>query len=413
MRNNKQIVFIVSYSAVMLYKMSKIFRKKGYETVLIRMFKPISSDMEFYKDGYDKIIDFNILYFKPSLKNFFLTLSLLIKNLFSFLFALSQTLRLKPYVILGRANPNIMTAFFRIIFLKTPFIYFPYDIHAHWASNYEEAKIRGISFFEIKAERFCFEHSEGVMHKGAPEELNYINGRILGDNIKLPKFIINFYPYCAEEFIVPINKNKLSKKDKEIHLVFVASAGKQSKENYVYRLKECKYFLEQKIHIHLYLSSNTVCDEEYEKKLFFEEYKNYPNIKYFHIESSLDPKSLNKEISKYDFGISPHFAKFYKFDLDRRFFMGNKVATYLEAGISFFYRKDNLFVDRLMKKYKLNLNYPKSMKKFKETIKKLNYTEIEKNIIKARQDYLMEKHFPRLEEFIKKVVGKKTKRFLN
>ena len=62
-----------------------------------------------------------------------------------------------------------------------------------------------------------FENSDGIIHKGSPDELNpeYVNDRVLGPNIKLPKFKLSFPPYCSMDFIVPINNKKLSKKDKE------------------------------------------------------------------------------------------------------------------------------------------------------------------------------------------------------
>ena len=94
-------------------------------------------------------------------------------------------------------------------------IYFPYDIRANEYATKEIAKkVRGIPNFEIKAERFCFENADGIMHKGAPNELKYLNGRMLGDNLKICPLDISFLPYCSKEFIIPINKNKLSKKDK-------------------------------------------------------------------------------------------------------------------------------------------------------------------------------------------------------
>ena len=66
-----------------------------------------------------------------------------------------------------------------------------------------------------------------------------------------------------------------------------------------------------------------------------------------------------------------------------------------------------------MKKYGLSL--PISLegkldiRNLKRRIKKLNYKELETKISRAREDFNLEKHFPRLEKFVKEVVVSKNK----
>jgi len=84
--------------------------------------------------------------------------------------------------------------------------------------------------------------------------------------------------------------------------------------------------------------------------------------------------------------------------------MGNKTASYLEAGLPFFYFEELEYLAKLMKGYGLGLCYKglghtKELKKF---IKKQNYKRLEQKVIKARNDYLMEKHFPRIRKICKK-----------
>ncbi len=406
MKERKQIVFIENYSNVMTYKIAREFKKKGYETVLIRMFEPNKTEKNFYNDAYNKIISLDLSFIK-NLTKFKILSAILKKHIFLSL-KYKELRKLKPYVIFGRANPNIMVALFRIYFRKTPFIYFPYDLHVHWVPTIELARrTRNLSILEIISEKFCFEHSDGIMHKGAPDELNHINGRILGKNVKLPKFIINFHPYCSREFIVNINKNKLSKKDKEIHIVFVGTEGKASKENYFSRLSEFKDIIKQKIHVHLYLGLNIESNENSSIKSFFNEYKDFPDIGYFHLHKSLDPKKLIKEISKYDFGAGPQGGQYYEFDLDPKFCTGNKIATYLEAGIPAIYRKEVIFINKILKDYNLGLIWPEKIKDSKSFLKNQNLKKLQKNLLKMREDFLIEKQFPRLEEFIEMIVENK------
>ncbi len=409
MKRKKQIVFIEGYSYVMTYKIARMFKEKGYETTLIRILKQ-ASYKDFYNEAYNQVIDLDLDYGKVTNENLLKIFASNLKNARSFFISLIKILKLKPYVIIGRAPMSTPIAIFRILFRKTPFIYFPYDIRSQAIPTLKEAK-KYIPLFEIKADRFCFEHSDGIMHKGAPNELEYLNGRMLGDNIKLPKHQITFHPYCSKEFCVPINKNKLSKKDGEIHFVYVGGAGKKSKEFYFAQLKCFKEIIKQKMHIHSYFCPAVSEEKDSEKdneiiKEFNEAYKDYPNIKYFHLEKSFDPKEIAKEISKYDFGVFNYTAS-KEAGLEPLFCLGNKTSTYFEAGISTPYLSDYKFIDKLMRAYKVDIQYPDNLKDLKKVIKKVNYKQLEKNILKTRQDFDMDKNFPRLEEFVKKVVAKK------
>ena len=76
------------------------------------------------------------------------------------------------------------------------------------------------------------------------------------------------------------------------------------------------------------------------------------------------------------------------------------MSTFLEAGLPFFYSDGNIFLDRLMKKYGLGLSYSQgpegSINKIHKILKKINYKKLQKNVLNAREDFLMEKHIDRL-----------------
>jgi hypothetical protein len=410
----KQVVFLESYSTVVFYKIAKEFQKKGYETVLIRILNPSLKDSKFYNDAFDKVIDFNMGFVKLNKKNIPLLIISLLKKIKPLISGLINARKLNPYVIFGRANPNLPVSFFRIFFKKYPFIYFPYDIRVHYAPTKEIAQTeRNLSNLEIKSEKYNFEKSDAILHKGSPKELNYIHGRYLGEQVKIPNETITFHPYCSKDFITTFNKNKLSTKDKKIHLVCIGSGGKKTIELYELYFETAKHIIQQKMHFHMYVSSNL---DSYvnEKKEFFKKYKNHPNINYFHIHEPRNPKEIVKEISKYDFAISfPPAIDFPKYNLDPKFAVGNREATFFEAGIPHFYPFNVEYTDEIMKKY--GLSHPISLKgeldikNLKKRIQKLDYKELEEKIKKARKDFNLENHFSRLEEFIKKVVNKKNK----
>ncbi len=415
MDDKKQVVFIEGYDTPMLFKIAKEFRKRNYETILIRILKQDISQKKFFNEAYDKVIDLNLIYFNIDKKNIPKILLSFFLNLRNLLYSFIKILKLKPYIVIGRAPLSLPIAFFRIIFRKYPFIYFPYDIRTQAMKSFEEAR-KHLPLLEIKADRYCFEHSDGILHKGAPEELEYLNGRMLGDNIKLPEHTLSFQPYCSDEFIIPLNKNKLSKKDSETHLVYVGGILKPNKEYYFQQLNDYKELLNQKIHVHFYycpeLSEKRDLEKEKNiKESFREENKTFPGINYFHIHESFNPKEIVKEISKYDFGTTPYHTEkiIENHDMALKFLTGNKISTYFEAGIPFFYIKEHLFLNKLLKKYNLNLNWPDDMDNFKKSIKKLNYKKLEENILKARRDFNIQKNFPRLEKFVEKITEKKNR----
>jgi hypothetical protein len=398
----KQIVFIEPFPIAMIYKIAREFKKKGYETVLIRIIEANSENYNFYKNAYDRIIDIDMPYTKVSKKNFLKIGSLFLRRIVSISSAFIEILKLKPYVIFGRAPLSTPIAFFRILFRNYPFVYFPYDIRRQGFDTYEESK-KHISFIEMRADTFCFEKSDGILHKGAVDELDYLVGEE-GKKIKLPKYEVNIQPYCSKEFMVPINKNKLSKKDGEIHMVYIGGTGKKDENFYFEQFKSAKEIIDEGIHAHFYFGSEISNPEELKKeelikKSFFEKYKHLKGIKYFHLEKSFNAKEIAKEISKYDFGFWP------RCDFNVELANGNKFSTFIEAGIPFFYFKKHKTTDKVAKKYGLHVLRVEGIKSFKKIIDELDYGELLKGVEMARKDYLMENNFERLEKFVEDVVA--------
>lgn len=400
----KQIVFFCATTPyVMIYKIAREFKKKDYETVLITISQKDAWEESWYNDGFDKIICSNFQLKKPTFNNFFNML----KRLPYLIKAIYEMKKLNPYVIFGIARPNLITSFALRFFKKYPFIYFPYDITSQQYPDIETALRKGIKKSEINAERYCFENSDGILSKGAPEELDFLKGRtILGENIKLPELRINFLPYCSDEFIIPLNKKKLSKKEKEFHLIYAGGLhiNREALNSYINIIKQ---ITSQKIHLHIYSKTQHLSKEE-DKKNLNPIINEFLGNKYFHIEYAVDPKKLIYETSKYDFGIemfcfeNPHKDNF----LFPKFSTGNKISSFFESGFPFFFSKRFEFEHRLLKKYGLDLSLDPNydFKDFEKKIKKLNYKIIEKKVLSARRDFNIAKHFPRLEKFIDEVV---------
>lgn len=414
MKQTKQIIFVEPFPTVMVYKIAKIFRAKGYKTILIKLLECKGAEKSFHKKAFNQIISFNLKFYRINIKNFLPIASSLIKLSRGIFSSLVHVLKLKPYVVFTRAAPSWPCALFRVLFRRDPLIYFPYDIRAFYYKTEQQAKKYGhLPSFEIKSERFCFEHADGIIHKGDPNELEFLNGRMLGEDIKLPDLQLSFFPYCSREFTAPINRHKLSKKDKGVHIVHIDSMGSigPSEAKYVY--DTLSFFVNQKIHIHIYSRPNSVSKEEVAKffeqdSQFTKDYESLLKSKYFHFHMPLEPDEITKEISKYDFGLSPKAPKGKPFDLEPNFSLGNKLSTYLESGIPLISHNTVKFLAEIRDYYKIGVSFDeKNPKSLKNKLKKLNYKELEKNIKKARKDFSMEKNFDLLESFVVEVAKKK------
>lgn len=405
----KQIVFLEPFQEVMIYKIAKLFKEKGYETISLRILESKDSSLNnFYMSAFDEIKSFDLSFFKVNFKNIPLIFISLLKKLKKIIQTSIFILKLKPYVIFVRAKPNWPCALTKILFRRIPLIYFPYDIRSE--DSRDLIKTAKLKKFEINSEKFCFEKADGIIHKGAPDELKLLEGRIF-EKINFTPLQMMLLPYCSKEFIVPINKNKLSKRDREIHIVHVSSVGSVNLKGCSWLFDYFKEFTKNKIHIHLYTKPNTLSKEEIIKS-FKQIYKDEINSEYLHLHDPKDPKGLIKEISKFDFGIMlTHPLNKNSDSLEPKVGTGNKISSYLEAGIPFFYSSEIKFIDKIMNNYglRLRIKNKKDIKNMKKQIKKMDYTELENKIKIAREDFLMEKHFPELEKFVEKVVNKKYK----
>lgn len=397
MEDKKKIVFYAGFPPpILLYKIARLFKKNNYETILFTMCEKDRFDEDFNKQAFDKIICSNFQFSKPSLK----TAGYLIKRVFSLMKFLTLMKLIKPYAVIGLSGNNWqLKLVHKYLFKKYPFIYFPYDILSQYFNSKEEALKKGIKPFELDAEKYCLENSDGIIHKGDPNELNLFNGETFY-NADVQKLQLSFLPYCSKEFIVPLNREKISRKDKEIHLAYPGFLLNKS-EHIKEISNSLNEILNQKIHIHIYGMVSHISKKESDK-YFDDMFHKFMKNKYFHLHKPLGPKEIVKEISKYDYG----FYLTYIFNTPEiKLHTTHKLSTFLEAGLPIIYFKGCSFIDKLMGSYNIGASYNRqNLKNLGKNLKKLNYQKLVETVEKAREDFDMDKNFPRLEKFIERVV---------
>ncbi len=388
-KRKTEILFIESGPTDSFAKIPYLLRKRGYKTSLVTLTQIPNS--EFIKKSYDQMISFNSKFFKINLKNIPDILFYSLKKIRHLLGTVAKVNKLSPEIVIYRATPNWMCYLSMKKFRKSHLIYFPYDIR-----SFTDISKNKVPNFEIQAERYCFENSDGILHKGFENELERLNNGVLGKNIKINCPKLQFLPYCLNELMVPNSKGKkLSKKSGGIHIVYVGHVATDNDW-----LENIKKITEQKVHLHVYGKTANFSKSE-DAFNFKNVYERLVKSGYFHIHEPVDQKKLAEEISQYDYG-------FFSFNNDKGFFtansIGNKFASYLEAGLPIICLENYKLVESIIKKYGIGFSVSKEeLGNFRDILNKKNKSDYANNVEEARTEFSMEKRIKDLEYFFEKV----------
>lgn len=284
----KQIVFIEPNPTVYMLRMARGLKLTGkYELILITL---SNVNKEFYSTVYDKIfvlelshkLDRNIL---KTAGDFFKKISS--KDGRDFF---KQIKNMKPYLfhITGPDLFSLMTLSF--LNKKTPKIYYANDLWSADERNFFFTKkfwVKGE--FQKLVERICFSKVDGILNKTSFREFEMVSYKINAQKMALPLT-------CLEEWtFLPKRKSK-----KEIHIVYAAGPPHLTWEGEIPFKKIMEIITSQKIHFHTY----GPCMTEKETQKYIKESK---KNKYYHYHEKVKPDVLNKEMSKYHYGIIPYF----------------------------------------------------------------------------------------------------------
>jgi hypothetical protein len=247
-------------------------------------------------------------------------------------------------------------------------------------------------------DKFCFEHVNGIIHRGSDFEINYYRNQ--GYKINCP--LLNYLDYCNRDFFVNEKVKKLSSEDDEYHLV-IMGGGMQS----LHMLSMLKKFFRQKIHFHLYLVPYSTVWNVYK-----EYFKLDKTEKYFHLEKTVPFNEVPREISKYDFGtlISPSAV------LDQRV-SGLKVAgrgyrnfTYLEAGLPIIVSNRMEYGRKIVEKNKIGVAVKDNeYGSLSSILDNYNYKTLQNNVFKVREKLLIDDHIKELGDFYQSAIETNSK----
>ncbi|MCS3922223.1 hypothetical protein M2325_000908 [Methanococcus voltae PS] len=220
----------------------------------------------------------------------------------------SRNITVAPYFLFSKADQKI---------------FFPYDI-SHFC------KIPGDPIYRLKCniglllEKLMFLKSDKIIHKGLSNELEYLP--FYDSKIKNKSEYL-FREFLNNNLIQEYNPDiKLSKKDGEIHLVYVGGLFLEDVIMYESFYTFYPKITNQKIHLHIYskISRETLDRfKEIEKEDM-----------YFHYEGALSHDELIKEITKYDYGIQLFGNdKNIPYNLSAKLAFSNKLYDYCCANL--------------------------------------------------------------------------------
>jgi len=282
----------------------------------------------------------------------------------------------------------IIVFLIRVYRLRIEIIVFRYDIE-HFRPFPKQLKDKFGHFVALKLEKYCFLRADKIIHKGLENELQYLP---FYEKIKDKPHHL-FRNFLDKKLIQKYNpKKKLSREDKEAHLVYGGGwyYDDSSTSNSFFKLYES--FLKNRVHLHLYTRAN---NNEREKLGAFE--KKY---RYFHYEGHLDRKNLIKEYSKYDFGLN--FYGFFDDKKNNAFVktaFSNKNFDYLASMLPILTngeaeaKSDFVVENRIGYSFKL-LDYNKRSI-YKQILDKKKYAQLVKNIGKYINKNLNNREFLR------------------
>jgi len=352
-------------------RLAQIFKEYGYKTYSISIYKPQDEFLSNFEKSY-YLLD-KSLKSEQSSKSGKLKTILRIVNRIPRLYKAKK--QLKGSTVIGVSEPNTFISYIFHLFRKSTKIYFPYDITYFRYENYNKN-----SYLERFCEKRNFNKCNGIIHKGPEDELSLLPFNITD------KPSIQFLPYSCIKSLLPIQDNYLTK----LTLVYVGGVyPSYSFPNFPSTAKIFSKITELKnINLHIY-------------PLNYDQIKNRLDYSTLNIHEPLYSDNLIKEISKYDYGIyifNLHKSKHKKL-LSTAF--GNKVSTYLEAGLPVIVNNDLSFVSKIIQDNKLGIviNDINDIENIKKDFDRYEFD-------RARKEFTLEKHFPRMIEFLKEVKSK-------
>lgn len=385
-----EILIIKNYIRPSEIKIANLLHKEGYSVGCLSLY-PLDNKQKNLFDRNYYLLDKNLAAKEMKRLNKVFKFFILLKNLPKFL---SNIMKIKKCISIGVGGFNWFVTFCFLLLGNKSLskIYFPYDIAYFRYKNY-----RRYPWFERISEKYNFKNCDGIIHKGPEDELKYLPEEF--EAMKKPA--LQFLPYCDEDSFIPIDDEffdrKLSKKDGKIHLVYVGGVYHNHPPHFN-TIDVFRRIIDQGLHLHVYATN-------FEKIKKEKDYNELKKTGLFHLHRPIYGEQFHREISKCDWGIYIFYRNFKikrKIPVDNAF--GNKISSYIEAGLPVISNSELEFVSKIIRKFGFGIVIDKP-NEIRERIKETDYINLVEKLNKKRDEYTMSNNIPRLLVFIEKPKG--------
>jgi len=267
-------------------------------------------------------------------------------------------------------------------------IFDPYDC---WVVYYGKNPKQTWMKKEIVDEEYCFANASGILARNLE-----VKKSIEIFSLEKKRNIL-FSDYCDNDYFI----NPGKKDNSQISLVYSGGIYGRHMLKSSHGIENFFDFIdsmqEQQIELNIYPSPQS------KPEVYFDYIEESKKSKYLKMHSTVKQKDLALELSKYHFGVSPHFkeesSSVSKDKLERGTSL--KFFNFLEAGLPILMSSEMKYMAWLVERYKIGIVFSKAdIPALSRIIKSADYAELQKNVVGIREKLSMKNNMHRLINFI-------------
>ena len=286
-------------------------------------------------------------------------------------------------IIHSHNAPDFLTASAIKAVDNLPVIHDNHDVLSLRKTKYGKNSLEPDGIEVLETEKFANEKSDGRIY--VTEGLRDYVQRKYRVN---PKRDLVFCNYVPESMIPDRLKEKLSRRDGQIHIVYEGTVDSVIEGSH-YDLRDIfKEIASHGMHMHIYVSHE---NEDYKK---LAEGNNF-----LHYHGQLDPKTLLQELTQYDFGWAGFNTVKNKEHLD--VVLSNKLIEYIVCGLpvlSFPHKTQKKFIEEHGVGFVVN-----DLEELGEQLKSERVDEVHSTVLMKRFDFTVEKRINEVVSFYRLV----------
>lgn len=266
-------------------------------------------------------------------------------------------------------------------------VYYGIQPHLNWMQK------------EIPHEKYCFENTTGIIARNLEVNESLRRYGLEG------KPTILFSDYCDNGNFT--YREKVLKHGDEISLVYAGGLYGKSARGSSHGIENFDALIsslpQNKIYLHLYPNPDAPIDYYYD---YIVEQKQNPFLK---VHKSIPQKQMGEELSKYHFGVLPHFKEKSSKISPAKLAYGtsNKFFNFLEAGLPILVSSEMIFMAWLVNRYKIGIVFnEQEQKNLRAVIENCNYTLLQQNVLFVREQLSMHNNQLRYIKFVLQFINK-------